>query len=479
MGRMHEKLMDVSKRRGIAYPSFEIYGGVSGFYDYGPVGSRIKQNIEDLLRRHYVIEDGCLEVQCPTLSPEDVWIASGHVKSFSDYITECSKCAEPYRADHLVESELKVPAEGKGADELNALLKDVKCPKCKAPLGSVYNYNMMFATSIGPGKGRITGYMRPETAQSTYLGFNRLWEYARRTLPFGVIQIGHSFRNEISPRQGMIRLREFNQAEIQYFMHPEKKTTEKFPQVSGMKVRIKDKQGMELETTIGEAHEKGVIPTQFIAYNLGKAIRVFTDMGIRPERLKLRQHRDNERAFYSSDTWDVEYESDSFGKIELVGIADRTDYDLTAHMKQSKQDMTVSIDGKRFVPHVVEIAYGVDRPIYCVLESCFREEGERSYFSFPKKTAPYLAGVFSLVKKDGLAEKTQAVFNTLKDAGLFVFVDHAGSIGKRYARADEIGVPYSITIDYDTMKDDTVTVRERDSKEQRRVKTSDLPENIR
>ncbi|MCX6694707.1 MAG: glycine--tRNA ligase [Candidatus Altiarchaeota archaeon] len=427
---MYEDILDVSKRRGIVYPSFEIYGGVSGFYDYGPIGARIKQNIEDLLRRHYVVEEGCMEVQCPTLSPEDVWIASGHVKSFSDYTTECVKCNEPYRADHLIESELKTSVDGKTVDELKEMVKQVKCPKCKGAMSDIYNYNLMFQTSVGPGKSKITAYLRPETAQSTYLAFNRLWEYARRTLPFGVIQIGHSYRNEISPRQGMIRLREFNQCEIQYFMNPDNKSTNKFDKVKDMKVKIKDKNEQELEMTLGEACEKGVIKIQFIAYNLGKAMKAFTDMGISPERLKMRQHRDDERAFYSSDTWDVEYVSESLGKIELVGIADRTDYDLSAHMKQSKK-------------------------------------------------APYIAGVFSLVKKDGLQEKTDGVFNTLKDAGLYVLLDHAGSIGKRYARADEIGVPYSITIDYDTMKDDTVTVRDRDTKEQKRVPISELIQLLR
>lgn len=468
---MYDKILDISKRRGIVYPSFEIYGGVSGFIDYGPVGSRIKQNIEDLLRRHYVVADGCFEVQCPTVSPEEVWIASGHVKSFADLMVECEKCKEGFRADKLVEE-----AEGKPADVVCRLLeeKGIVCPECKGRLSKPFAYNLMFGTSVGTGTKRKTAYLRPETAQTTYLAFRRLWEFARRKLPFGVIQIGHSFRNEISPRQGMIRLREFNQAEIQYFCDPQDKSAPRFPEVSGRKVRITDKADKVWEITIGEAFEQKIIPLQFIAYQLGKAMSVFEDMGVDGKRLVLRQHRDDERAFYSSDTWDVEYLSDVFGRIELVGIADRTDYDLSQHMKQSKEDMQVNVEGRKFIPHVVEVAYGVDRPIYCVLESCYREEGERAYFSFPRKVAPYAAGVFSLVKKDGIAEKADEVFNGLKDAGLYVFVDHAGSIGKRYARTDEIGVPYSITIDYDTLQDGAVTVRERDSKDQERIKISDL-----
>jgi len=471
----YDRILDISKRRGIVYPSFEIYGGVGGFIDYGPVGSRIKQNVEDLLRRHYVIGDGCFEVQCPTVSPEEVWIASGHVKSFADIMVECTKCGEGFRADKLL-SEHGVEAEGKPIGEVEALLaeKDVACPECKGKLSKPLSYNLMFQTTVGTGSKRKTAYLRPETAQTTYLAFRRLWEFGRRRLPFGVIQIGRSFRNEISPRQGMIRLREFNQAEIQYFLDPQDKKAARFADVAGRNVRITDKNDKAWDTTIGEAHGKGIIPIEFIAYQLGKAMAVFEDMGINGQRLQLRQHRDDERAFYSSDTWDVEYASDVFGRIELVGIADRTDYDLSQHMKASREDMQVNVEGRKFIPHVAEVAYGVDRPIYCVLESCFREEGERTYFSFPKKTAPYAAGVFSLVKKDGIEEKADDVFNKLRERGYYVFVDHAGSIGKRYARADEIGVPYSITVDYDTLRDDTVTVRERDTKKQERVRITEL-----
>jgi len=476
---MYDKILDICKRRGIVYPSFEIYGGLSGFIDYGPVGSRIKQNVEDLLRRHYVVADGCFEVQCPTLSPEEVWIASGHVKGFADLMVECTKCSEGYRADKLLD-DVGVEAEGKPAETVAQLLIDnrITCPQCKGQLSKPYAYNLMFQTSVGTGSKRKTAYMRPETAQTTYLPFKRLWEFARRKLPFGVMQIGHSFRNEISPRQGMIRLREFNQAEIQFFLDPADKKAPRLSEVAQRQVKITDKNGKLHETTIGDAHKGGIIPLGFIAYHLGKAMSVFEDMGIDGSRLQLRQHREDERAFYSSDTWDVEYASDVFGRIELVGIADRSDYDLTQHMTLSKEDMNVNIEGRKFVPHVVEVAYGIDRPIYCILESCLREEGERTYFSFPTKTAPYIAGVFSLMKKDGIDEKAESVFRSLKDAGLFVLLDHAGSIGKRYARADEIGVPYCITVDYDTMKDDTVTVRERDGKTQTRVSISKLREHL-
>jgi glycyl-tRNA synthetase len=476
---MYEKILDISRRRGIVYPSFEIYGGVSGFIDYGPVGSRIKSNVENLIRRFYVIDEGFLEVQCPTLSPEQVWIASGHVQNFKDFMTECLKCGEPYRADHLVAEALGRKTEGLSKTELDELIfqNNIACPKCKGKLDKIYDYNLMFQTFIGPGKGKITAYLRPETAQTTYLAFRRLWEFARKKLPFGVLQIGHSFRNEISPRQGMIRLREFNQAEIQCFTDPEHKEAKRFGELSGMTVKVTSKNG-DYDTTLKKLVDGKIVKVELIAYYLGRSLELFKAMGINPERLQLRQHEETERAFYSSDTWDVEYVSESLGRIELVGIADRTDYDLKSHMLLSKQDMTVNIEGRKFIPHVVEIAYGIDRPIYCLLESCYREEADRAIFSFTKDIAPYTAGIFPLVSKDGISEKAQEVFRMLRDAGLYVFYDESGSIGKKYARADEIGVPYCITVDYDTLKDDAVTVRERDTKSQKRVNIENLKQEF-
>lgn len=471
---MQQKIMEVSKRRGIIFPSFEIYGGTSGFYDYGPVGSRIKENIENLLRKSYVIDEGCMEIQCPTLTPEEVWIASGHTKSFTDLTVECLKCKEPYKAESLLG---EVSAS---ATDIESILneKGIKCPKCQGPLGNAYDYNLMFQTFIGSGKYKVTGYLRPETAQTTYLPFRRMWEIARKKLPFGVLQIGKSFRNEISPRQGIIRLREFNQAEIQYFVDPEKKETDRFSEVKDMTVSMFTKDEKTMRITLGDAVSDGIIKIQLIGYHLGKALKVFADMGINPEKLRIRQHRDDEKAFYSKDTWDVEFFSDSFGKIELVGISDRTDYDLSAHMKLSKQDMRVNLDGRKFVPHVIEVAYGIDRPLYCVLESCYVEEEGRAFFKFPKETAPFIAGVFPLVNKDGIPERARDIFNTLKDQGMYVFTDKRGSIGKMYARADEIGVPCCITVDYQTLEDGTVTVRDRDSKDQKRVKIENLTKSL-
>ena len=244
--------------------------------------------------------------------------------------------------------------------------------------------------------------------------------------------------------------------------------------MSDIRARIFTKDGKEITTTIGDAAATGIIKIELIAYFLGLSIRLFEEMGINKEALQLRQHKDDERAFYSSDTWDVEYVSENLGKIEILGVSDRTDYDLSAHMKLSGVDMTVNIEGRKFVPHVVEVAYGIDRPIYCLLESCYAEEADRTLMKFPKRIAPYLAAVFPLVNKDGVDAKAKEVFSLLRKNRTYALYDYSGSIGRRYARADEIGVPYCITIDYDTLRDNTVTVRDRDTKEQKRVKIEEL-----
>jgi glycyl-tRNA synthetase len=484
-----EQVMDISLRRGFVWPSFEIYGGMKGFYDYGPLGSLLKKNIEEVIRKQYVIGEGCLEVTCPTVTPEDVWVASGHVTSFSDAIVDCTKCGEPYRADHLVGEHTDIQTDGMNLEQLQEEIKKNKivCPKCKSALSEPYDYNLMFKTYVGPGKYKTTAYLRPETAQTTYLPFKRLYSIGREKIPFGVLQIGHSFRNEISPRQGMIRLREFTQAEIQFFVDPEDKSAPRISEVEDFKLRILSGERQEKgetdpeEMSLRDALSRNIITIEMIGYQLVRAMQVFERMGINREKLYLRQHKSDERAFYSSDTWDIEYISQDYGRIELVGISDRTDHDLSAHQNLSKVEMKVNKDGRKFVPHVVEVAFGIDRPVYCVLESCFVEqtgEKERTYFKFPIESAPYVAAVFPLVNKNGIPEKAREVFEKLQAKGIYILWDTGGSIGRRYARADEIGVPYCITIDFDTLDDDTVTVRHRDSMTQERIKISELCEKL-
>ena len=479
--KLADKILDIAKRRGFFWPSFEIYQGCSGFYTYGPLGALLKLHIESIIRDHYINKEGCLLIEAPTLTIEDPWIASGHVGSFTDMTTECEKCGEPYRADHLVEEQAGIDTEGMSMKQIEDQIRKhkVKCPRCGGALGKVYDYNLMFKTYIGPGKNKLSGAMRPETAQTTYMPFKRLVEIGRKRFPLGVLQIGRSFRNEISPRQGLVRLREFSQAEVQFFMHPkDKKDHPDFNGVRNLKLMTWTKnhqtKGKKPEMLkIGDLVKEKVVVKR-IAYHLAKSVELFRKMGIDEKRMRLRQHRDDERSFYSSDTWDVEFVSDAFGRIELVGIADRTDYDLSRHQELSGKDMGVNLDGKNFVPHVIEVAYGIDRPVLCVIESCLKESRGRTYFTFPPSVAPYQVAVFPLVRKDGLPERARSVFRSLIDEGFFALYDEAGSIGRLYYRQDEAGTAAAITIDYQTMKDDSITLRDRDSQKQIRVKMTEL-----
>jgi len=480
----NDGVFDIAKRRGFFWPSFEIYGGCAGFFDYGPLGSLLKLRIEQTIREHYVNNEGCMLIEAPTLTVEQPWVASGHVKSFTDMIVECSKCGEPYRADHLLEERTKKATEGLGQAEIRGLIAEhgIKCQKCGGALDEVYNYNLMFRTQIGPGKNKVVGCMRPETAQTTYMPFRRLFELGRKKLPMGVIQLGRSFRNEISPRQALIRLREFSQAEAQFFLDPEAKSKHpKFDSVKKMRMTILSKHD-QVKGTGPNAMEAGDLvkeglTTEWIAYFLATSMEIFKRMGIDGQKLRCRQHKDDERSFYSSDTWDVEFMSDVLGKIELVGIADRSDYDLTRHQEVSRQDMGVNIEGRKFIPHVTEVAYGIDRPVYCVMESCLKKDGDRTYFSFPPAIAPYQIAVFPLVRKDGLPEKAREVYQSLREAGFYVLYDE-GFIGKLYYRQDEAGTPFCVTVDYETLKDGEVTVRRRDDQQQIKIGASKLPETL-
>jgi len=478
----NDEILEIAKRRGFFWPSFEIYGGCAGFYTYGPLGSLLKLRVEQALREHYVNHEGCIPMEAPTLTVEAPWVASGHVKSFTDMIIECSKCGEPYRADHLLEEKTRKATEGFSLSQVKEHIKKerIRCPKCGGGLDEIYAYNLMFKTQIGPGKNKAVGCLRPETAQTTYMPFRRLYELGRKKLPLGVIQIGKSFRNEISPRQGLIRLREFSQAEVQFFVDPEQKAKHaKFDSVKRRQLVVLTKHD-QVENRKENAMEVGdlvkkKLTIEPIAYFLALSVELFRKMGIDGSRLRCRQHRDDERSFYSSDTWDVEYMSDMSGKIELVGIADRTDYDLKRHQELSKQDMNVNIEGRKFVPHVIEVAYGIDRPVYSILESSMKKDGDRVYFSFPPAVAPYQIAVFPLVRKDGLPEKAREIYEMLLEAGFYVLYDE-GFIGKLYYRQDEAGTPFCVTVDYDTLKAEDVTVRHRDDQKQIRVKVKCLPE---
>lgn len=465
-----EKIEEIAKRRGFFWPAFEIYQGCSGFYEYGPTGTLLKRHIEDAITKSFIIEEGFICVECPTLTPIDPWVASGHVENFTDTMVECTNCGEVYRADHLVDKN----TDNLSVKEIENIIKEqIKCPKCKGELGRVYDYNLMFKTYIGPGKNKVEGALRPETAQTTYIAFNRLFEIVRKKIPFGVIQIGKSYRNEISPRKGLIRLREFSQAEAQYFINPDDKCKK---DLGNETIRIHPKNSKNVIKI--KANELIRYTNSYIAYFIVKSFKLFKTLGINKERLICRQQNDVERAFYSMDTWDIEFVSDIYGRIELVGIANRGDYDLKRHTELSGVDLRIDVDGKKIIPHVIEVAYGIDRPLWCILESCIKEKKNRILFEFPPQIAPYNVAVLPLVRRDGLPERARKIVNVLKKEGFYVLYDETGSIGRMYYRQDEIGTPFCITVDYETLKNEDVTIRDRDTQKQIRVRIKNLPQKL-
>jgi glycyl-tRNA synthetase len=555
MSDIYETVMDLAKRRGFIWPTSECYGSVAGFIDYGPLGSMMKRRIEDVWREFYVVREGYYEIECPTIGQEEIFIASGHVKGFSDKMCQCPHCKEYLRADHVVEGAGIAGASAMDAGELARLLRDLPCPACNEPLGDVevFSFNLMFETSIGPGSQR-KGYLRPETAQGMFTDFSRLLRFYRDRLPFGAVQIGKSYRNEISPRQGMIRLREFTQAEAEIFVHPEKKDHPRFSRYSEYRmpllgIRQQQDGSPAVEMTMQEAGDTGVVAHSFIAYYLALTHDLLVTIGVKPERLRFRQHLPDERAHYAMDCWDAEVYSARFGWVETVGIADRTDYDLRAHEKQSGERFSVFIPypaprrerrvrvvprmgalgprfrdrakavagaleastpteggisvsvggeeifippdlyevreeevevaGEEVTPHVIEPSYGIDRMIYAVLEHCYTEEvvkdEERRVLRLPPRIAPIQAAVFPLMNRDGLPEIAGRILEDLVSFGIVTEFDDSGAIGRRYRRQDEIGTPFAITVDYQTPEDGTVTLRDRDSMEQVRVPSRDLP----
>jgi glycyl-tRNA synthetase len=480
---LSKKIVEICKKRGIIFPAAEIYGGVAGFFEYGPIGVLMKRKLENYWLEYFVkAEENIFEINGCVILPDFVWKASGHLKSFVDPLVKCKKCKIAHRADDLVERKTGKSAESLSIEDLGKIIKEkgIKCPACGGELSDVELFNLLLKTEIGPIGGEKAS-LRPETAQNIFLDFKRVLNAMRAKLPFGIAQIGKSFRNEISPRQFIIRLREFNQMEIEIFIDPEKPNDcPKFNEVANVKIRIYTQEaqrsgGKPIELTAKEAFEKGIVPNKWLAYFMAKEFLWFQSLGIPEEALRFRHMLPEETPHYSKGNFDLEIKFGSEFK-ECVGNAYRADYDLRMHAKYSKEDLSVlTEDGRKVVPHVIEPSFGVERPMAAILLHCFREGKERgwSWFEFPPKIAPYHAGIFPLVKKNGLPEKAREVYHLLKNC-FDVFYDEKGSIGKRYARADEIGVPFGITIDYQTLSDNSVTIRDRNTTKQKRIKIENL-----
>jgi glycyl-tRNA synthetase len=551
---------ELARRRGFFWPSYEIYGGIGGFVTYGPLGAKLKQNIEAKLRELFVNKLGIFEMESSVIVPGKVFEASGHVNHFKEPMVECSKCHKRFRADHLLEEHANITvadAEKMSLNEIQAAFEKnaITCPECGGTFNAPQQFLTMFETTIGPYAG-ATGYGRPEAAQGIFVEFNRLYAMAREKLPFGVIQIGHALRNEISPRQGLIRLREFTIADLEFFFDPEEPKCCLIKEVENetlpillCETRLKC-QEETLNITVQEALNRKIIRSEWQAFFMVMAKKLLTEIGVPPEKQRFLEKLTWETAHYSSQSFDQEVQVDRWGWIEVSGHAYRTDFDLNCHMKASGADLRVYkeyetpmeqeqlvlkpimakfgpafkkeaakvaellskasaeevaaslekngyymaenyrimpehvdvsrqktvVRGKRFIPHVVEPSFGCDRLFYVALEYAYQVKDDRVLMSFPRSIAPTQVGVYPLVSKDGLVEKAQEVHKSLVNEGFTAEFDETGSIGRRYARADEAGVPLGITIDYDTLDDGTVTIRDRDSWQQVRSPIADLPE---
>jgi len=477
MKELYDKLIELSLKRALFYPSSEIYGSIAGFYDYGSVGVKVKKKLEDYWRWFFLksLGENFHEIQPTNLMPESVFKASGHLEYFEDPIVECSKCGFVERADQLLEGFLHKTFEGLTSKQLDELIKKhgIRCPECGGEFKEVSSKSLMFGFSTR--KGKI--YLRPETAQGAFVNFRREFKANRERIPIGLAIIGKAFRNEISPRQALFRTNEFTQAELQVFFDPEDTRHENFSLIKKEKVKVvlaSEREKGEQELSAEQLVNKGYF--EKYVYYMFMMKKFYNSLGF--TKLHFYEKNEEERAFYNKFHFDCEVFFKCFDSFkEVAGLHYRTDYDLKNHEKHSNQSMQVFANGKKFVPHVIELSFGIDRTFFALLDNNFKEDGKRKWLSLPKHVAPFAAGIYPLVSKDGLEEKAKQVYELVsKQAD--VFYDDKGSIGKRYARADEIGVMYGITIDYDTMQDNAVTIRERDSTKQERVKISELVERL-
>ena len=503
----HNKMTNISAKRGFLWPSFEIYSGVSGFTDYGPLGASLKNNIMQKWRKQYVSGEGFYEIEGPTVMPKEVLKASGHVDNFTDPMCKCEKCGEVFRADHIIEEVIGEDVESLENEELDQIVIDnnIVCPECGGKLSNIWNYNLMFKTEIG-AKGDKVGYMRPETAQGIFILFKRLERFFRGKLPFGVVQLGKAYRNEISPRQGVIRLREFTQAEAEIFLNPKDKTHPKFAQIENEVLRLNSQEVQEndlepLEITAREALEKGIVANEMLIYQLYLARKFLTEIGIPEDDLNVFMEYDEpkkeqktvvkpnlskfgpifkgdspkvKQAIEDANPEDIKAALESDGKftVELDKVYE-VDEELLIF-----EDVEEEITGEKVIPHVIEPSFGIDRILYSVLLHSFTETEEKDYFKFAKSVAPVQIGVFPLVNKEGPREIAQELTENLRMAGFRVEYDAAGTIGRRYARADEIGIPLAVTVDFDTLEDNQVTVRDRDTEAQERIAVGELTDYL-
>lgn len=438
-------IVALAKRRGFVYPSSEIYGGLANTWDFGPLGTLLKNNLRDLWWKRFVLDrDNMVGIDASIFLNPAVWKASGHVDSFTDALIDCKNCKNRTRADHLIEDQMEnIKVEGLPVEELTKIIRDnrLKCPLCgSTDLTEVRRFNLLFETSIGiVEEGKSKAYLRGEIAQGIFLNFKNVIDTTRVRVPFGIAQQGKAFRNEITMGQFVHRTLEFDLMEFEYFIHPDKWE---------------------------EVYD----------YWKDEMWDFAMSLGLRKENLRWREHEEFERSHYSKKTMDIEYNY-PFGWKEMFGLAYRTDFDLKNHSKHSGKELvyTDPYTLDKYIPHVIEPTFGLSRLVGVILFDAYEQNEKRTVLKLHPQVAPYKIAVFPLLaNKENLVTKAKEIYQTLKKQYV-VTLDDRGNIGKRYLYQDEVGTPYCVTVDFETFENNTVTVRDRDSMEQERVTIDALP----
>ncbi|MEM4703171.1 MAG: glycine--tRNA ligase [Candidatus Pacearchaeota archaeon] len=472
-----KKVLEIASKRGFFWPTAEIYPDKqAGFFDYGQNGIALKENIIKIWRKELVRKEEMIEIDGSQIMPKSVFIASGHLTNFTDPLVSCQKCGSKFKANRLIEEVTKKEIPEKLSNEkYDELIKKykIKCPKCGSNLKKTEQWNMMLRTGIGAELKEC--YLRPETCQSIFINFPRIFRTARVKLPFAIAQIGKVFRNEISPRQGLVRLREITQMEIEVFFNPERENEMDIKQVKTEILPLYI-EGKLIKMGVENAVKEKKISSKLIAYYLALLKKFYGEVGIKNEFMRFRLVSKDDRPFYAKETWDFEVLT-SIGWLELCACNHRGNYDLSRHQQVSKQNFEVVDEntGKKVLPNVFELSAGLDRTIFALLDTSYKEEpkNDRTTFTFSPKIAPVKIAILPLVNKEGMPEIAKKIYEGLRK-DFSCFYDDSGSIGRRYRRQDEIGTPFCITIDSQTLKDDTVTIRDRDTMKQTRIKIDKL-----
>ncbi len=485
------EVVALAARRGFFWPSSrDLYSDApAGFWVYGPLGLRVKNKIIDMWRRRILAREGAQEIETPSVLPLKVFEASGHLEHFFDRLVECGRCHSRLRADKLLEEATgsQISLEGLSDEELHDLLvgRGVRCPVCGASEWTgIRRFNLMFTLAVGAEAESPNAALRPETTQGSVVEFKRTFTVSRGKLPFVMAQVGRVYRNEISPRRALLRMREFQQLEVHVFFDPEDTSAyeSKLAEFSGYRLRFlrgEDRETGEItEMTVEEALSSGYTVNPLITYWLALYQRFFEELGFPRDRLRYRELLEGEKAHYALVHWDLEVYTEDLGWVELVNNAYRTDYDLSGHSRVSGVDLSVDTPRGKVLPHLYEPSIGIDRVILHLLLLSYRRDERRVWLALPRELAPYDVAVFPLVKKDGLPERAVEVARRLSRE-FAVFYDDKGSIGKRYRRMDEVGTPACVTVDHRTLEDSTVTIRDRDTMEQVRVPEERLADSLR